>query len=404
MFEHGVKTCRVSGKYWGIYSMLKLGVNRDNQKKTNRGLVLKLIATQQCTSRVDLARMTGLTKTAISQIVNELIARDYLVEIEKENTSELGRNPVRLGISPKAPLYVGVMVQRGFCEAVLCDMQLNILRTEKIVREWTDSGELLEDIYRLLDHMLEGQDHVMGIGAASIGPVSVKEGMIVHPLYFNDVENIEIRRLIAERYDLPVYFDHDNQSAALAEQLYGNGRGYQDILLISVGRGVGCGILVDGKRVHSYSGYAPEIGHISIDYNGVPCICGNQGCLERYVNSTTVLERFRKATGLDLDYEQFCRMTENPEIDAIMMDVVQKLTNGTVSTLNILNSQIVLLCMDCGYWPEKYIKAMEEEINRRKFGNRDTVIPVKKTRFLYQTLVLGAACNAINQVFQGELL
>ena len=76
--------------------MKKLGVNRDNQKKTNRGLVLKLIATKQCSSRIDLARMTGLTKTAISQIVNELIDQGYLMETKKEASSGLGRNPVGL--------------------------------------------------------------------------------------------------------------------------------------------------------------------------------------------------------------------------------------------------------------------------------------------------------------------
>lgn len=384
--------------------MAKLGVNRDNQKKINRGLVLKLIATGQCTSRIELSRVTGLTKTAISQIVNELILKNYIVEKEKENTTELGRKPVGLEISPMAPRYAGVLVQRGYCEAVLCDMQLQVLKSEKISREWMDPEELMEAVYTLLDHMLEGEDHVAAIGAASIGPVSVKEGMIVHPLYFNDVSNIPIRSLLEERYQIPVYFDHDNQSAALVEQLYGNGRGYQDILLVSVGRGVGCGIVVDGERVHSYSGYAPEIGHISIDQKGIPCICGNAGCLERYVNSVVMHKRFKEASGQDLGYTEFYNMTDQPAIDEIMQDLIQKLTQGIVSTLNILNSQIVLLGMDCAYWPEKYVELLEAEINKKKFGNRDMQIPVKKTRFLYQTQVLGAACNAISQVFNGELL
>lgn len=384
--------------------MAKLGVNRDNQKKINRGLVLKLIATQQCTSRIDLSRVTGLTKTAISLIVNELIQKDYIVEREKENTTELGRKPVGLEISPLAPRYAGVLVQRGYCEAVLCDMQLQILKRERITKEWMNPEELTEAIYTLVDHMLEGEEHVAAIGAASIGPVSVKEGKIVHPLYFNDVSNIPIRDLLEERYGLPVYFDHDNQSAALAEQLYGNGRGYQDILLISVGRGVGCGIVVDGERVHSYSGYAPEIGHISIERNGIPCLCGNAGCLERYVNSVVMKRRFKEVLGKELRYEDYYQMMDQPELDAVMCEMIQRLSQGIVSTLNILNSQIILLGMDCTYWPEKYVTLLEEEINSKKFGSPDTKTPVLKTKFLYQSQVLGAACNAISQVFKGELL
>lgn len=383
--------------------MLKLGVNRENQKRTNRGLVLKLIATHRCTSRVDLARMTGLTKTAISQIVNELIAKGLLVEKEKETTSELGRNPVGLGISPTAPLFAGFLVQRGYCEAVLCDMQLNVVRTERALGNWTNGEELMASAYEVMDRLLEGQERPVAIGAASIGPVSVKEGMIVHPLYFNEVGNVPIRELLHQRYQLPVYFDHDNQSAVLAEHLYGNGRGYQDILLVSVGAGVGCGILVDGERVHSYSGYAPEIGHVSIDYRGEPCICGNTGCLERYINSPKMLEKFREATGMDLEYEQFCKMDDD-RIRRIMDDAVEKLANGITSALNILNSQIILLCMDCGYWPEEYIQKLEQQINQKKFGNFDMLVPVKKTRFLGKTQVLGAACNAVAQVFYGELL
>lgn len=384
--------------------MKKLGVNRDNQKKTNRGLVLKLIATKQCTSRIDLARMTGLTKTAISQIVNELIDQGYLMETKKETSSGLGRNPVGLAISPAAPRYAGVQVHREGCRAVLCDMQANILKSEEIWRSWSSGEELMEAVYMLLDHMLEGEDHVAGIGIDSIGPVSIKEGKIVQPLYFNNIGNIEIRRLIEERYRLPGFFDHDNQSAVQAEHLFGNGKGYQDILLISIGGGVGCGILVDGKRVHSYSGYAPEIGHISIDYKGEPCVCGNVGCLEKYVNSWTMMKRFQDATGLDLSYREFCQMDEDPRIDEIMRDVIWKLTSGILSALNILNSQIILLSMDCDYWPDRYIAMIEEEINRRKFGNQDMLVPVRKAYFKDKAQVVGAACNAISQVFRGELM
>lgn len=384
--------------------MKKLGVNRDNQKKTNRGLVLKLVATRQCTSRIDLARMTGLTKTAISQIVNELIEQDYLVETKKEVSAGLGRNPVGLAISPRAPRYAGVQVHREGARAVLCDMQARILKSEEIWRGWQSGEELMEQIYVMLDRVLEGEEHVAGIGIDSIGPVSIKEGKIVRPLYFNNIGNIEIRRLIEERYHLPGFFDHDNQSAVQAEHLFGNGRGYQDVLLVSIGGGVGCGILVDGKRVHSYSGYAPEIGHISIDYQGEPCICGNVGCLEKYVNSWTMMRRFREATGLERSYQEFCRMDSDPRIDEIMRDVIWKLSCGILSALNIMNSQIVLLSMDCNYWPDRYIAMIEEEINKRKFGNQDTLVPVRKAFFQDKAQVVGAACNAISQTFRGELL
>ncbi len=384
--------------------MPTLGMNKNSQKKSNRGLILKLIATGQCSSRVELSKASGLTKAAISQIVNELIEKGYLEEGEKKVSSEPGRNQIVLHISEKAPHIAGVLVERGSCEAVICDMELNILKERKIQREWGSREELMEDVFTLMDDILEGEKNVIGIGAASIGSVDVKEGTIQRPLYFNGIENVQIRKQLEERYGLPVAFDHNNQSAVLAEYLYGNGRGYEDILLVSVGRGVGSGILVDGKRVHSYTGYPPEIGHVSIDFHGEKCVCGNIGCLEMYVNSDRVLQEFREATGLSCSYEDFCKMTDRPELDAIMCDTVEKLSCGILSTLNIMNSQIVLLCMDCCCWPEKYIRMIEKDINQKKFGNCETVVPVKKVHFMKKTEVLGAACNMLNLVFRGELI
>ena len=100
--------------------MSRAGVNKDYLKKRNRGLVLQHIATERCVSRVELARETGLTKTAISAIVNKLLEKDYLTEAEKEKDSEdaakeQGRSPVRLEIGPNSPKYAGVVHGPRLC-------------------------------------------------------------------------------------------------------------------------------------------------------------------------------------------------------------------------------------------------------------------------------------------------
>ncbi len=385
--------------------MGQIGVNRDNQKRINRGLVLKLIATSQCSSRIDLSNSMGLTKTAISQITSELITKDYLVETHKQTESGVGRNPIGLGISPKGPRFVGVLISRTNCQAVLCDMQLKILKFEKADHCFEQKEDLIEAMFQVVDKVLMGEENVIAIGAASIGPVNIKEGKICSPYFFHGISNIPVRQLLEERYKMPVYFDHDNQSAVLAEQLYGNGSGYQDVLLVSVGIGVGCGILVGGRRVHSYLGYAPEIGHISIAYDGKKCICGNRGCLERYINKEEITNEFREATGLKLEYKDFCAMRNNPKVEEIMKGVADKLAIAIASTLNIMNSQIVLLCGACIDWQEKDMKRIEKLINEKHFNNKfGAVIPVRKAFFEERVHVIGAAANAVNRVFSGDLL
>lgn len=382
--------------------MGKLGINRDDLKKKNRGLVLKMVATGRATSRIELSKQTGLTKTAISQIVNDLIENDFLEEAAKKNLKEVGRKPIGLTVSGGSPKYVGIMIYRGYAEAVLCDMRLMILKYKKVPREWYTAQELMETVYSLIDEMLLDSKNVFGIGIASIGPVDVKQGKIMAPPFFHDVKNVDIMRLVAKRYGLPVCFDFDNQSAALAEKLYGNGKDCQDIIMVGVGRGVGCGIIVKGERYQNNS--VPELGHVSIDYQGNPCICGNTGCLETYVSSHIIRDKMADATGWDYDYRTFCEHTDTPAVDAIMKDVIKKLACAVISVLNILNSEMIILGHDCVYWPEKYLRLLEEEVNRRKFGMKDRNIPVKKAYYLEKTHVLGAACNVIQQVFAGELV
>ena len=383
--------------------MANVGVNRDYVKKLNRGSALKLIATKQCATRIELSKAMGLTKTAISAIVGELMAKGYLVEAHRQSTGDPGPNPVVLQIGPGAPKFAGVLIQRGYAQAALCDLNMTVLKYEQVEETWHTAGAMMETVYRLLDHMLRGREDVAAIGISSIGRVDVRRGMITTPLYFNGIQNVHIVDLVKARYGLPVYFDHDNQSAALVEQLFGNGRGYQDILMIGIGHGVGCGIVTEGHRYHSHFGLAPEIGHTSIDIHGNRCPCGNVGCLETYIMTPVIEEKIRASTGLDLPFKALCRRADDPAIDAILTELVENLSGAVVSLMNLLNCEIVLLCLDAIYWPDRYVQRLEDIVNARKFANREIRTPVRKAGFMEKVQVLGAVCNAVNSCFKGEL-
>lgn len=381
-----------------------MNADREDMRKKNRGTVLMLVSTGRCSSRIELSRHMGLTKTAISKIVTELMERGFLTETTKQENSDLGRNPIGLDIAETAPLMVGVLVMRDFCEAVLCTMKLEIIKHEKVYQTWSSKDELMETVYSLVDQMMYGAEHVGGIGVASIGPLDSIEGVIESPPYFHGIHDVPIVRLLKERYQLPVFCDNDNQSAALAEKMFGNGKDCQDILLVGIANGIGCGIIVGSNKYQSSSGYTPEIGHLSIDYHGDTCVCGNRGCLEMYINSPMVLKRMREATGKFYDYKTFCELWEQPEIGAIFEDLVEKLSAGLVSTVNILNPEMIIIGHNGAWWPEKYLNMLEDEVNRRKFSNRQNRIRVVRAYYVDKTAVLGGACNILMKYFQGELL
>lgn len=170
--------------------------DREDMRKKNRGTVFKLIATGRCSSRIELSKEMNLTKTAISKIVAELIEKGFLTETKKQENADLGRNPIGLDIAEKAPLVVGLLIMRDYCEAVLCNMKLDILRHEKLPQTWTSEKELMEAVYSLVDQMMLGEEQIAGIGVACVGPLDSKEGVIESPPYFHGIHDVPVARLI----------------------------------------------------------------------------------------------------------------------------------------------------------------------------------------------------------------
>ncbi len=383
----------------------KAGKNRSDYKRVNRGLVLKMVATGQYTTRADLVRGTGLSKMAISNIVSEMLRQNLLIETETVQSEELGRRPMSLALSPKAPKIIGLVIHRDRCEAILCDLSLQILHREiALMREDMDQERLIHMIYQLLDTVLLDNENVLAIGVASVGPISKQEGKILSPFYFYGIHDVEIVRIIGERYRLPVFFDHDNQSAVLAECLYGNGRGYKDVLFVGISSGVGCGIVSNGQLFANMRGLPPEFGHVSIDVNGRPCQCGNRGCIETYLRTPELLSKLRYHTGKFYTYETFCKMQGDENVERVFHDAMIRLAVALTSTVNILNSELILLGNDSVYWPDRYLQMVEDLVNERRFVAWDHRIIVRRSHFMKDAALMGAACNAALHIFNGNLL
>ncbi len=383
----------------------KMDLSREDLRKHNRGRLLKLIATGMSLSRSDLAANMGLTKTAITHIANEMIELGYVEEAGKEESSRPGRKNIGLDISEKAPKSVGLLIMRDYIRAVLCDMKLNILKDVSVYREWADKEELTGEILSAVRKVLPDGTRLGGIGVASIGPIDTKEGVIKKPLFFHGIQDVHVGELLEEEFEVPVFCDNDNQSAALAEHLFGNARGYEDVLMVGMGRGVGSGIIIHGERFSGHDGYAPEIGHVSIDKDGPMCTCGRRGCLETYVNSTTNMRNMRDASGRELKFKEYCRLSsELPPLNAVFLDIAEKLSVGILNLVNLLNPEVVILghgAVDC---PDRYFKLLEDNIHERKFSNKDKRTLVLKPFFGKDAHVLGGACNVISRYFNGELL
>ena len=374
----------------------KAGKNSGDNRRGNRGLVLRMVATGACRTRRELVARTGLSKMTISNIVGEMIDGDVLRESELVCSEEPGRNPVRLRLSPGGPKTAGVAFLRGRCESVLCGLDLRVFRRAGAdLPEDAPEAVRRETALRLLDKMLAGEDGVRAIGLTADLPWRPGGERMRPPE--------SVRPAVRERYGLPVFLEDTCQSALLVESLFGRARSCRDVLFVSLGDRVGSAVLSGGQLCRGRGGRPLGLGHVTICAEGRPCRCGGRGCLELYVRSPEVLKKLCQRTGLEGSYADFCRTAGSEEVDQVFRETADFLAAGIAGALNLLNSELVLLGGDGLCWTDRRVADLESAIARLRPADGGGRVPVRKPRFLGDGALLGAACGGIARIFSGEL-
>ena len=385
------------------------GYNNTTLKQQNRGLILKLIVTGECESRIELAKRTGLSKMAVTNIISEFMEQNLVEEKECVRIQGKGRNPIKLCLSSKAPKMIGVHIYRGECSVILCDFQLHILQRRSFPVTEENHGRLLEYLFQEIDEILDRipRTEICGIGIGALGPVDVGKGRILNPPNFYGMKNIDIVSVLKERYDMPVFFDSQYDGAALAEKFFGNGRDVEDFVFVGLANGIGSGIISQGTIYRDYSGFTSELGHVSIDWNGRVCSCGRKGCLETYISSPVIARKLCQITGWEKSFREFCQIDLSEyakEADQVLEDMMEKLACGIVNLTNLFNPQKVIIGHE-GYWiPDKYICHLENDINERKLLADYHQIRVEKSYFGEDAHIIGCACSLLTEFFAGRIV
>lgn len=383
----------------------RLGENSRMSKSHNRGVVLRLIATGEATTRIDLAKRTGLVKMTLSNIVGEFLERGLIVETSPKVSDSLGRNPIELAIAPTAPKAIGVNIARRKIQVTLTTLDLKILKTKAVRFESLTKEELIETVFAFIDEMLAEETNILGIGVTCVGPMDMQKGEILSPPMFYGIENVPLKELLTKRYDYPIVVEHDHNFAALTELLFGAGRGVNDLIYVGLGTGgISSGIIVGGEIIFNSKRYESELGHISIQRDGKECVCGNKGCLEAYATKTVVHKELIKATGKTLSFEEFAAMEDDPRVNEIFLEMTYNITTALIGIVNILHPELILLGRNGVFLRQCYLDYMQEHINALKFVKDDRPILVKKAYFDDKNRAIGAACGVIATAFKGEIL
>ena len=201
--------------------------------------------------------------------------------------------------------YIGVDIGGTNLKAGLINEVGTLLVTEKMkVAELSDPAKMAWTLYALVQKLCESGgipvEKVASVGVGVPGTVEIHYGTIVYTCNL-PWRNVPLRKLFHQLCPLPLYIENDANCAALAEYIVGAGRGTKRFITITLGTGVGGGIIHNGKISHGSNGMAGEVGHMVIEWNGEPCPCGRKGCWERYASANALKEMTRQAMEMHPD-------------------------------------------------------------------------------------------------------
>ncbi len=272
----------------------KQGKNLSDIQEINRALVLKNLRNTPHCSRSQIAHNTGLQQATITKIVNDLIECGIVMET-KLLKAERGRRSIGLALNTEHYMVVGVRLIRSHILVGLYDIAG---KEYQLIREDIDMSKgaleavnkMKSAIHRILSGA--GDGYILGIGVGLPGPFLKETGVIAVMADFPGWEGYSIRKALEDEFGEIVYTVHDALANGLAEWWFGEKREKSKILLsVSMEDGLGAGLINDGKIYYGTQGIAGEIGHISIDYQGLPCVCGNRGCLRNYCTKAAVVRQ-----------------------------------------------------------------------------------------------------------------
>ena len=269
---------------------------------------------------------------------------------------------------------------------------------------------LIGSIQRQLEIAVQKGIKVSAIGVGAPGVIQVDKGIVVKSPNFPDWNNVPLKEQLEQALAIPAFIENDANAAALGEQWRGAGQNIRSMILLTLGTGVGGGIILDNKIWHGADGMAGEIGHMTLIPEGRPCTCGNAGCLEMYASARGIAQSYREAleksatktrhTVPPVTSEQVYSAAREGNAVAIrvMKDMGRMLGIGIANLINIFNPERIVIgggVKDA--WP-LFIEAVRQEIMKRAFE-----VPAKRTEIMPSLLgddagMVGAAAVAIQMV------
>ena len=277
------------------------GTDLQMMRESNRLLILNYVREHGPVARAVIARATGLSATTVSTIIDALLQEGLVNEgVTQKAVASSGRRVVPVHFNAVVGSILGIALGRNYLTMLLCDLSANVV-SRRVLPFDTAQGAaiclpLLAEALRVfvLEQGLAWQQ-IVGAGLGMPGPIDPYLQGPITPPRMPGWHHVNVRDILSETLDIPVYLDNNANLGALGESRYGAGQGANNLIYLQLGAGIGGGLIMDSKLYRGTTGGAGEIGHMTVEPHGPLCSCGKPGCLEALAGAVAIVERARAA-------------------------------------------------------------------------------------------------------------
>ncbi len=357
-------------------------------KQHNRDLVLRTIFSRDSISRAEAARVTHLTRTTVSEVVNGLLTAGLVEEVGR-GESIGGKSPILLSIVADARYLIGLNLAQDKFTGAIVNLRGEIKELVEIPVHDDNGENALQFVYQILDQLTRKKlKPIVGIGVGTPGLVNTREGVVINAVNL-EWQDLPLSQLLKRKYKLPVLVVNDSQAAAIGEFVYGSDHAPdENLIVVNVIHGIGAGILINGRLFQGDGGGAGEIGHVVVQEHGELCRCGQRGCLETVSSARAVVKQMKMNSLVEV-LSSF--NGGNAAANAVIENAGRYLGVSLANLIATLNIQKVVLTGDMTRFGEKWLNAVSASMQTGAFSRMTEGTKLEIGKLDYRACILGAS-------------
>ncbi|MCL4385746.1 MAG: ROK family transcriptional regulator [Actinobacteria bacterium] len=390
-------------------------------KKALKLKILDLIRNKGMITKQEIAKELGINITTVSELINQFYNKYNVIKETGNGNSSGGRKPKLYSINNELGYIIGIDVGGTNTRGILTDLAGNIIRYIKIKTKASEGKEaVLAKIFSLTSDLISLSDipkeKFFGIGMSISGIINSFEGISIFCPNIPGWENLPIKKIMEEKFKIPVCIDDSVRCAAVAEKRFGIAKDHDNFIFISIGKGIGMGAFIDGKIYRGSMGLAGELGHITVSEDGPLCNCGNKGCLEAIASGPGILRRARE--GIENGIVTSISKEINKNFENLSVEIISKAANegdkfayylinrtgeyigiAIAAALNLFGCDLVVLwggILECG---DIILDAIKRTVKMRALEFISKRVRIEKTAIGDNIAALGAAQTFIDKLY-----